>query len=382
MIRIMPARIAARSGDMDAPKITQLDARVYTVPTAGPEADGTIAWNATTMVIVQAHASGLVGTGWTYGAAECGAVVQSTLAPIVVGHSALDVGGRFLDMVRAVRNAGRQGLIGYAISAVDVALWDLKARLLSVPLHHLLGAVRDTVPVYGSGGFTTYSDRQLAGQLEGWVHEQGMSRVKMKIGESRGSETGRDLARMRQAREVIGPHTELYVDANGAYTRKEAIRVARAASDLNVTWFEEPVSSDDLDGLRQVRDSIDADVTAGEYGFDLPYFQRMCAAQAVDCLQIDATRCGGITEWLRVAALAAAYGLDVSAHCSPQLHAHVAAATPNLRHIEWFYDHARIEGRFFDGVLDPAGGSLRPGGDAPGSGLTLRARDAERFRVG
>ena len=107
----------------------------------------------------------------------------------------------------------------------------------------------------------------------------------------------------------------------------------------------------------------------------------MCEAAAVDCLQVDASRCGGLTEWLRAAAVAASYGLEVSGHCAPHLHAHVAAATPNLRHLEWFHDHVRIENLFFDGTLDPAGGVLRPAADAPGHGLTLRRGDAEPFRV-
>jgi len=216
-----------------------------------------------------------------------------------------------------VRNAGRPGAVGYAISAVDVALWDLKARLLDLPLHRLLGAVREQVPVYGSGGFTTYDEAQLHEQLTHWVDEQQIPRVKIKIGESWGGDAVRDLRRMTQARRIIGADVELFVDANGGYGRKQAIRVMHAAADLDVRWFEEPVSSDDLDGLREVRDAVWPDVTAGEYGYDVYYFRRMCAAGAVDCLQADVSRCGGITEWLRVSAIAASFGLQVSSHCGP-----------------------------------------------------------------
>lgn len=373
--------IDTTADSMSDPMIDSVDMRVYTVPTDEPEADGTIAWDSTTMVLVQARSGSTVGTGWTYGAAECGAVVTSTLAPLVVGRSALDVGARFGDMVKAVRNSGRQGAIGYAISAVDIALWDLKARLLDLPLHRLLGAVRDTVPVYGSGGFTTYSEMRLEQQLGGWAIDQSIPRVKIKIGESWGTNPARDLVRLRQARAIIGDDTELFADANGGYTRKQAIRIAHEAADVNLHWFEEPVSSDDLVGLREVRDAVNADVTAGEYGFDLTYFRRMCDAQSVDCLQVDASRCGGITEWLRAAAVAASHGLQVSGHCGPHLHVHVAAATPNLRHLEWFHDHVRIESTFFDGTLDPSGGVIRPS-DSPGNGLTLKEVDAEPFRVG
>jgi L-alanine-DL-glutamate epimerase-like enolase superfamily enzyme len=260
-----------------------------------------------------------------------------------------------------------------------VALWDLKARLLNLSLPDLFGLVRNEVPVYGSGGFTTCSDARTREQLTDWVHERGIPRVKIKIGESWGTCEARDLARIALAREVIGPDTELYVDANGGYQRKQAIRVGRAMAGQDVRWFEEPVSSDDLDGLREVRDQVPADVTAGEYGTDLGYFHRMCAAGAVDCLQIDATRCGGYTEWLRSAAVAAGFGLSVSGHCAPNLHAPVAAATPHLRHLEWFHDHVRIESMLFHGALDPAGGVVTPAG--PGHGLEFDAAAASRYRV-
>ncbi len=331
--------------------------------------------------MVQVVAGTVVGTGWTYGPPACATLITDTLADIVTGRGAFDVAGAFDAMVRATRNASRPGVVGYAISAVDVALWDLKARLLELPLFRLLGAVRDEVPVYGSGGFTSYDETQLREQLTHWAGEQQIPRVKIKIGESWGGEVARDLRRMAQARDAIGPDVELFVDANGGYGRKQAIRMMAAAADLDVRWFEEPVSSDDLEGLKEVRDAARADVAAGEYGWDLYYFRRMCAAGAVDCLQADVSRCGGITEWLRVAAVAASFGLSISGHCGPHLHVHAAAAVPNLRHLEWFHDHVRIESMFFDGTLDPTGGVVRPDPDAPGLGLTFRAADAEQYRV-
>lgn len=369
------------SRSQSADQIASVEAAAYTVPTEQPEADGTLAWLSTSLVIVRVTAAdGTVGTGWTYGAPACAAIVQDTLADVVPGRSAFDVVGAFDAMVKEVRNIGRPGVAGYAISAVDTALWDLKARMLDLPLHRLLGAVRTSVPVYGSGGFTTYDAATLDRQLDSWVAEHAIPRVKIKIGESWGTRTDRDLDRIRQARARIGDGVELYVDANGGYTRKQAIRVLRAAEDANVTWFEEPVSSDDLTGLCEVRDAVTADVAAGEYGYDLPYFARMVEAGAVDCLQADASRCGGITEFQRVAAVAAAHGLEVSGHCAPHLHAHVAASIPNFRHLEWFHDHVRIESLLFDGTLDPHGGTIEPS-DAPGNGLTLREKDAARYRL-
>ncbi len=361
--------------------VESVSAAAYTFPTDAPEADGTLSWDSTTMTVVEARAGELTGVGWTYGAPAVADLVTDKLADVVTRRSALDVAGCFEAMVHEIRNIGRSGVGGQALSAVDSALWDLKARILGLPLARLLGAVRDAVPVYGSGGFTTYDDDRLHDQLTRWTKELGIPRVKIKIGESNGCRTDRDLARMASARDVIGDAVDLYVDANGAYGRKQAVRVMRAAKDLAVTWFEEPVSSDDLDGLRAVRDAVDADVAAGEYGYDLYYFRRMCEARAVDCLQVDASRCGGVTEWLRAAAVTAAHGLTVSGHCAPYLHAHAAAAIPNFRHLEWFHDHVRIEQMCFDGAADPIGGQLFVDPTACGNGLRFRADAVEQYRV-
>lgn len=220
----------------------------YTVPTDAPEADGTLAWDTTTMVIVEVTAGDATGTGWTYGPAAVGDLLREQLAPVVTGLDAFDIPAAHETLCRTVRNAGRPGVAACAISALDIALWDLKARLLELPLTRLIGAAHEAVPVYGSGGFTTYHDTHLAAQLNGWVHGQHIPRVKIKIGESWGRAIARDLHRVSAARQVIGPQTELYVDANGAYTRKQAIRVGGALAEHDVSWFEEPVSSDDLDG--------------------------------------------------------------------------------------------------------------------------------------
>jgi L-alanine-DL-glutamate epimerase-like enolase superfamily enzyme len=360
--------------------VEELRASTYRVPTDAPEADGTFAWHDTTLVLVEACSDGVVGTGWTYGPPACAAVVDELLRPAVLGRGPLDVNGAWSAMVAAVRNAGRPGVAGMALSAVDCALWDLKARLLGLPLHKLIGSVHDAVPVYGSGGFTTYDDDQLDAQLRGWT-AQGIPRVKIKIAEGWGGEVGRDLQRVAAARAAVGSDAELYVDANGGYTVGQAMRVAAALEDHDVSWFEEPVSSDDLAGLRTVRETTAVDVTAGEYGYDLAYFERMAAAGAVDCVQVDVTRCGGITELLRVAAVAAAHGLQVSGHCAPHQHAAVLSAVPNLRHLEWFHDHVRIEQLLFDGTLDPAGGVVRPDDYAVGHGLTVRWEAAEPYSL-
>ncbi|TMD93841.1 MAG: mandelate racemase [Chloroflexi bacterium] len=359
-----------------------VDVGVYTVPTEQPEADGTLAWDSTTVVVVEPRTrDGTTGLGYAVGDTATGALVRDTLAGVVVGLDVRNTAECWERMRRRIRNLGRPGISSMAIAAVDIALWDTKARCLGLPLHRLLGPVRETVPVYGSGGFTTYTEARLLEQLTGWVEDE-IPRVKMKVGMDRGRSWRRDLARVRAVRGAVGDGVEVYVDANGAYDRTLAHRLGlELAGELGVTWFEEPVSSDDLDGLRVLRETLPLDVTAGEYGYDLGYFRAMLRAGAVDVLQADAGRCAGITEWLRVAAICAAFELPLSGHCGPSLHAHVATVPANLRHIEYFHDHARVDRLLFDGALDPVEGALRPADDRPGIGLTLRRGDAARYRV-
>jgi L-alanine-DL-glutamate epimerase-like enolase superfamily enzyme len=356
--------------------ITRATVSVFTVPTDGPESDGTLEWTSTTIVIVEADAGGASGIGYTYGHKATAALVSDMLLPIVRDRDAMDVAGSWLTMTRAIRNQGRPGIASMAIAAVDAALWDLKARLLNVPLVTLLGAARDAVPVYGSGGFTSYSIDQLQRQLAGWV-ARGISRMKMKVGRS----PDEDDARVRRAREAIGSEAELFVDANGAYSRKQALAHAESFAEAHVSWFEEPVSSDDLEGLRLLRDRapVGMDITAGEYGYDLYYFRRMLDAGAVDVLQADATRCAGITGFLQVGALCDAYNMPLSSHTASALHAHPCCALGRVRHLEHFYDHERIERLLFDGALEPVDGMLRPDLSRPGLGLALKRADASRY---
>jgi L-alanine-DL-glutamate epimerase-like enolase superfamily enzyme len=266
-----------------------------------------------------------------------------------------------------------------AVAAVDVALWDLKARLLKVPLIELFGAVRESVDIYGSGGFTSYSELRLVEQLGGWA-SKGIRRVKMKVGR----DAAADLGRAGVVRKAIGDGVELFVDANGGYSRKQALAMGkRFAEELGVSWFEEPRSSDDLAGLRLLRDRGPAgmDIAAGEYGDTAGYFKRMLAAGAVDCLQADVTRCGGYTGFLKVAALCEAFEMPLSAHCAPQLHAHIGCAVQGLRHVEYFHDHVRIDHMLFEGALEQKNGKLRPDPGRTGHGMTLKAADAERYRI-
>ena len=358
----------------DAPTISRLTTATYKFPTPEPEADGTLKWDSTTAVTVTLEAGGRTGLGWTYSGSGAAAVIGEKLAGVLHERDAFDIAGGWEEMRRACRNLGSKGLVMQAISAVDTAWWDLKARLLDVPLIRLMGRCRDEVPIYGSGGFTTLSEAELRKQVE-WWHSVGCDAMKIKIGESWGSCVARDLARVRQLREFAGDRVALMVDANGGYSVGQARRVGAVLDDLGVSWFEEPVSSDDVDGLAVLRAALRCDVAAGEYASDV--YEMRALAPVVDCLQLDATRCGGYTGFLRGAALAQAHNLQVSAHCAPSLHACVSAAVPNLRHVEWFADHARLEPLLLDGIPDVRDGALHLSEDRPGHGMTLASRAAD-----
>lgn len=357
--------------------IQRILAEAFTIPTDAPESDGTIAWDRTTLVYVEIEAGGKTGCGYTYCHSACAALIKSVLAPELMGRDSLSVRANWDAMAAIVRNIGRPGLASCAISALDIALWDVKARFLGCALSQLMPAARDSVPVYGSGGFTSYGQERLAEQLGGWA-ASGCAWVKMKVGR----DPDADADRVRRARQAIG-NAGLMVDANGAYSRKQALAMAQAFAQSQVCWFEEPVSSDDREGLRLVRDRAPAgmEVAAGEYGYTPDYFRVMLGARAVDALQADATRCGGYTGFLDAAAMASAFHIPFSSHCAPAIHLPAACAAPGLRHMEWFHDHVRIEQMLFEGAPCLEQGRIGPAPDRPGHGLTLRRADAEKYRT-
>lgn len=358
--------------------IEHCEVDAFNVPTDLPESDGTAEWDSTTLVLVRLSAGKARGLGYTYAHECCVPLIRGKLFPLIRGRNAVD-NHLFWEQVNStVRNFGKRGIASTAIAAVDVALWDLKARLLGAPLAQLLGAVREKIPVYGSGGFTSYGDKQLRAQLEGWGGE-GIGMVKMKVGRVPGD----DERRVQVARKAIGDEAALFVDANGAYTQRQAQALAEKFSEQNVTWFEEPVTSDNLDGLRFLREHTPAgmNVSAGEYNYDSIQARRMLEARAVDVLQSDATRCG-ITGFLQMAALCDSFETPLSSHTAPALHAHLCCAVPGARHVEYFHDHVRIEQMFFNGATTAhKKGFLQPDLAEPGLGLEFKERDAAKFQV-
>jgi L-alanine-DL-glutamate epimerase-like enolase superfamily enzyme len=359
-------------------RITGLTVSVYTVPTDLPESDGTLEWDSTTLILVGIEAGNKSGLGYTYGDESIASFIHRTLKPVVIDQSPYAIGQIVAKMLTAIRNNGECGLAYMAVSAVDVALWDLKAKLLDLPLCGLIGSVNQEVSVYASGGFTSYTYGQLQEQLTGWV-EQGFDAFKIKIGR----QPDKDPERIRLARDIIGLNSCLFIDANGAFQPKQALQLVDKVSGFDISWFEEPVSSDDLEGMAFVRQHspVSVQVAAGEYGYNPGYFQRMLKHQAVDVLQADATRCGGITGFLKAATLSEAFHIPFSFHCAPALHLHPALCANGFYIGEYFHDHARIEQMFFDGASPPVDGYMKPDLSRPGLGLNFKYKDAEKYKV-
>ena len=365
------AGISSRA--VEAP-VSEVKIHACTVPTDAPESDGTLEWDSTTIVIVEAEAEGECGLGYTYGDRSVAAFIDSKLRSVIYGADAMSPGAIWTAMQREIRNAGRPGVGAMAVSAVDVALWDLKARLLGLCLADALPRFHDAAPVYGSGGFTSYSTAQLSEQLHGWM-EAELPRVKIKVGR----DPQQDRRRLSLCRESIGSDVELMVDANGAFSPKQALDQAGVYADYGVSYLEEPVSSEDRDGLSFVRERAPAGmaIAAGEYEWDLPQVAGL--AGCVDVVQADVTRIGGVTNVLRVDGLCKALQRPFSAHCAPAVSAHVCCAMETLEHLEYFHDHVRVEGMLFEGTLDPRGGALEPDRSRPGLGLELNCDEVERW---
>lgn len=307
-------------------------------------------------------------------------LIQQTLAPLLIGQDPLNHERLWEDMFWHVRGFGRKGMAFCAISAVDIGLWDLKGKIFNAPLYQLIGPYTDTVPIYGSGGWTHFTEGELVREQVGYV-ERGIPRVKLKVGKDFGKAEAEDVRRLAAVRQAVGDDVEIYIDANNGYYAKQAIAMARRFAPYNVGWFEEPVLADDIAGLAAIARAIDIPVATGEHEYTKYGFKDLIAQGGVDIVQPDVGRVGGITEWLKVAHLAHAFNLPIAPHAVSLVHLHLACCTPNLKVVEVLGVEEEANRLWYTEIPEQRQGMWSPFPDRPGLGLELDRGAVERYAV-
>lgn len=337
-----------------------------TIPTIDPTAKGR------SQLFVHIHTDeGVIGLGMAPGLRAIREVIHENLSPILVGQDPFMIEKLWQDMFWRVRGFGRKGLAFQAIAAIDIALWDLKGKVLNQPIYRLLGPAHESVPIYGSGGWTNYSEAELVAEQTAYV-ERGIPRVKMKVAKNFGQSEREDIERLAAVRDAVGDDVEIYVDANNGYKAKQAIKMSQIFEQFDVAWFEEPVLADDIPGLAQVSQATTIPVATGEHEYTKYGFRDLLVAGAVDIVQPDVHRVTGITEWMKVAAMADAFNLPVAPHAVSLVHLHCAMATPNLKVVEVLGAEEQSNGVWWTEV-PPYGddGTWKPFADRPGLGLEI-----------
>ncbi len=307
-------------------------------------------------------------------------VISNALRPLLIDADPMDIRQLWDDMFWLSRQFGSGGIGALAISAVDIGLWDLKAKALGLPLYKLIGAVRDSVPVYGSGGGTHLTKDELVAEAAGYV-ERGIPRVKIKVGKDFGRAEKEDIERVTAVRDAVGYDVALYVDANSAYHPKQAIYLAKEFEQSQVGWFEEPVLTEDVEGLARIVGATSIQIATGEQEYSVHGFRGLLSAAAVDIVQPDVFRVGGVTAWLRIAELAETFNRPVAPHLAPLVHLHLACTIPNLKSLEYRDIDMEADRGWYHDVPQLNGGTWSPFPDRLGLGLELDPYAVERWAV-
>ena len=367
-------------------KITEVTTTVVSYPHVRPVQDSTVpepslAIGGRSQLFVHIHTDeGVEGLGVGQAAPGARQVVEATLRRILIGQDPFNIEKLWNDMFWHIRGFGRKGVAFCALSAVDTGLWDLKAKALGLPLYRLLGPYTDTVPVYGSGGWTNMSEDELVAEMVGYV-EQGIARVKMKVGKDFGRSEREDLQRLAAVRKAVGDDVAIYVDANNGYYAKQAIYMAKEFEQFQVGWFEEPVLADDIQGLAEIRQAINIPVATGEHEYTKYGFKDLIARGGADIVQPDVGRVGGVTEWMKVAHVAHAFNLPVAPHAVQLVHLHLGCATPNLKVVEHLGTALEGDAIWYTEIPEPKDGMWAPFPDRPGLGLELDPHAVEKWSV-
>ena len=346
-----------------------------TIPPPGPNAGGR------SQLFVHIYTDeGFEGLGIGQASPGVRQVIEADLKGLLIGQDPFNIEKLWNDMFWRVRGYGRKGVAFCALSAVDIGLWDLKAKALGLPLYKLLGPFTDSVPIYGSGGWTNLTQEELVAEMAGYV-EQGIKRVKMKVGKDFGKSEREDLQRLAAVRKTLGDDVAIYVDANNGYYSKQAIYMAKEFEQFQVGWFEEPVLADDIGGLAEIKHATSIPIATGEHEYTKHGFRELIAGGGVDIVQPDVGRVGGVTEWMKVAHMAHAFNLPVAPHAVQLVHLHLACATPNLKVVEYMNTSLEGDRVWYTEFPQPSGGMWSPFPDKPGLGLELDPYAVERWAV-
>ena len=363
-------------------KITEVKVSTLTYPEGSAVADATMAPKSAkgyTFVHILTD-EGITGLGIGKSAPGIKQIVESIFAPILIGQDPYDIEKLWDLMYWAIRSFGRKGVAFQAISSVDISLWDLKAKSLDLPLYKLLGAFSDAVPIYGSGGWTNYTEEQLVREMTDYV-DRGIPRVKMKVGKDFGKSEKEDLQRLELVRKSVGDDIEIFVDANWGYYPKQAIMMAKQFENYNIGWFEEPTTAEDIAGLSEIRHSISMPLASGELEYSKYGFKELISRGGCDIAQPDVGHVGGITEWLKIAHIAHSFNIQIAPHAHQLVHLHLGCATPNLKVIEYMNTSLEIDRIFFNEFPQQKGGMWKPFHDKPGLGLDLNPKAVEKWAV-
>ena len=348
-------------------KIT--DVSIYYVSTedCAGVGDSTLRYDKASMAIIELKTdAGLSGYGITI-KDDIADLVKNRLKPILIGRDPLDIEDLWQEMFLQMRGAGRKGLCLVALSAVDIALWDLKGKILNLPLYKIFGGSKKFIPTYSSGGWTSYTMEELLNEMKSFV-DLGYTTIKMKVGVEFGKNIKEDARRVRAVREMVGPKIDIIIDANNVWDSGTAVRFAELIKDCDVAAFEEPVCADDIPGLGRIRKSINIPLATGEHEYTKHGMRDLLVGNAVDIVQLDATKAGGITEMLKVSAMCQAWNLLFAPHCFEILHMHLLSVAPNAFKLEKLFLFNGIMRRCIKNYPEPVNGILEIP-DLPGLGL-------------
>lgn len=361
-------------------KITRISSEEYRWPRHKPISNGKHTYTHTGVCFVKVETdAGVTGVGLSTG----GAIVRAAIdqfARQLVGEDPIDV-ERLWHTMWIPKLSGRRGMTTRAISGIDIALWDLRAKVANMPLYKMLGGFRDRMPTYIAGGYYEPGKglKELAAEMADNV-AMGARAIKMKIGAVSINE---DVERVKTVRQAIGPDVKLLVDANCAYRHWEAIRIARRIEDYDIYWFEEPVAPDDYEGHRKIAAATSIPIATGENEYTRYGFRDLIEHNAAAILNADANILGGVTEFMKVAALAQAHDLDIAPHGAQEVHIHLVTAIANGLILEFYRDTVDpMWGKIYSQTLRLNNDGTVSPPDAPGLGVDPIYENLAQYRIG